>query len=199
MIIGLTGGIGSGKSAAANFFAINGIDVIQADSIANNALNKGSIGYIKFIEIFGDSFFDNNDNIDKSSLRKIIFTDPDLKKSLEQIIHPIVKETISKLIISSKSPYQIIEVPLIFETNSQESYDRILVIDCDEALQIQRTIKRDTSNENDIKNILSNQASRIQRLSISDDVIINNSNLEHLKNEVNNMHKFYLNLVKDQI
>lgn len=199
MIIGLTGGIGSGKSAASNFFAINGIDVIQADSIANNALNKGSIGYIKFIEIFGDSFFDNNDNIDKSSLRKIIFTDPDLKKSLEQIIHPIVKETISKLIISSKSPYQIIEVPLIFETNSQESYDRILVIDCDEALQIQRTIKRDTSNENDIKNILSNQASRIQRLSISDDVIINNSNLEHLKNEVNNMHKFYLNLVKDQI
>jgi len=199
MIIGLTGGIGSGKSAAANFFTINGIDVIQADSIANNALNKGSIGYIKFIEIFGDSFFDNNDNIDKSSLRKIIFTDPDLKKSLEQIIHPIVKETISKLIISSKSPYQIIEVPLIFETNSQESYDRILVIDCDEALQIQRTIKRDTSNENDIKNILSNQASRIQRLSISDDVIINNSNLEHLKNEVNNMHKFYLNLVKDQI
>ena len=199
MIIGLTGGIGSGKSAAANFFAINGIDVIQADSIANNALNKGSIGYIKFIEIFGDSFFDNNGNIDKSSLRKIIFTDPDLKKSLEQIIHPIVKETISKLIISSKSPYQIIEVPLIFETNSQESYDRILVIDCDEALQIQRTIKRDTSNENDIKNILSNQASRIQRLSISDDVIINNSNLEHLKNEVNNMHKFYLNLVKDQI
>ena len=199
MIIGLTGGIGSGKSAAANFFTINGIDVIQADSIANNALNKGSIGYIKFIEIFGDSFFDNNDNIDKPSLRKIIFTDPDLKKSLEQIIHPIVKETISKLIISSKSPYQIIEVPLIFETNSQESYDRILVIDCDEALQIQRTIKRDTSNENDIKNILSNQASRIQRLSISDDVIINNSNLEHLKNEVNNMHKFYLNLVKDQI
>jgi dephospho-CoA kinase len=199
MIIGLTGGIGSGKSAAANFFTINGIDVIQADSIANNALNKGSIGYIKFIEIFGDSFFDNNDNIDKSSLRKIIFTDPDLKKSLEQIIHPIVKESISKLIISSKSPYQIIEVPLIFETNSQESYDRILVIDCDEALQIQRTIKRDTSNENDIKNILSNQASRIQRLSISDDVIINNSNLEHLKNEVNNMHKFYLNLVKDQI
>jgi dephospho-CoA kinase len=93
------------------------------------------------------------------------------------------------------SPYQIIEVPLIFETSSQNNYDRILLIDCEESLQIERASTRDSVNIKNIKNILLNQATRSERLSISDDVIENNSDLEHLKNEVNNLHKFYLNLL----
>lgn len=195
MIIGLTGGIGSGKSAAANFFKIIGIDVIEADKIANNVLEKESAGYLKFLKVFGTSFLDKDGNVNKALLRKKIFVEPDLKKSLENIIHPIVRDTISKLITSSLSPYQIIEVPLIFETSSQNNYDRILLIDCEESLQIERASTRDSVNIKNIKNILLNQATRSERLSISDDVIENNSDLEHLKNEVNNLHKFYLNLL----
>lgn len=195
MIIGLTGGIGSGKSAAANFFKIIGIDVIEADKIANNVLEKESAGYLKFLKVFGTSFLDKDGNVNKALLRKKIFVEPDLKKSLEHIIHPIVRDTISKLITSSLSPYQVIEVPLIFETSSQNNYDRILLIDCEESLQIERASTRDSVNIKNIKNILLNQATRSERLSISDDVIENNSDLEHLKNEVNNLHKFYLNLL----
>lgn len=195
MIIGLTGGIGSGKSAAANFFKIIGIDVIEADKIANNVLEKESAGYLKFLKVFGTSFLDKDGNVNKALLRKKIFAEPDLKKSLEHIIHPIVRDTISKLITSSLSPYQVIEVPLIFETRSQNNYDRILLIDCEESLQIERASTRDSVNIKNIKNILLNQATRSERLSISDDVIENNSDLEHLKNEVNNLHKFYLNLL----
>ena len=197
MIIGLTGGIGSGKSAAAHLFKAHGIDVIQADVIANKALDKGTQGYMNFVKIFGDEYLRNDLSINKTYLRQKIFANLSLKKTLENIIHPIVGQNISILISLSKSPYQIIEVPLIYETGSQDNYDRILVVDCDESLQVKRASSRDSVNQASIKDILLNQASRHERLSIADDVIINNADIEQLEIEVNKLHEFYLNLLKD--
>ena len=197
MIIGLTGGIGSGKSAAAHLFKAHGIDVIQADVIANKALDKGTQGYMNFVKIFGDEYLRKDLSINKTYLRQKIFANLSLKKTLENIIHPIVGQNISILISLSKSPYQIIEVPLIYETGSQDNYDRILVVDCDESLQVKRASSRDSVNQASIKDILLNQASRHERLSIADDVIINNADIEQLEIEVDKLHEFYLNLLKD--
>ena len=197
MIIGLTGGIGSGKSVVANIFNTIGINTIDADSLAKNALNIDSPGYKQFINTFGYDYIGPDKKINNSKLRQEIFINNDLKISLEKIIHPIVRNNIAELIGSSNSPYHIVEVPLIYETNSSKNYDRVLVVDCDEDLQIKRATKRDSSNENEIRNIMQNQATRSQRLSIADDIIDNSQSIESLQNAVTEMHNFYLNLLKE--
>ena len=195
MIIGLTGGIGSGKSAAAALFKDIGVDLIDADDLARDSLNINSEGYRLFIEEFGDEYLDENKNINRKLIRKLIFNDSDAKSKLENIIHPIVRTGVETFIKNNKSDYCIIVVPLIFETNSSKIYDRVLVIDCDVDIQILRTSKRDNQTKSDIKNIVNKQATREQRLSIADDVIVNNGSLDLLRNEVTKMHKKYLEII----
>ena len=197
MIIGLTGGIGSGKSVAAALFNNIGVDLIDADDLARDSLNINSEGYRLFIEEFGDEYLDENKNINRELIRKLIFNDSDAKSKLENIIHPIVRTGIETFIKNKKSDYCIIVVPLIFETNSSKIYDRVLVIDCDVDVQILRTSKRDNQTKSDIKNIVNKQATREQRLSIADDVIANNGSLDLLRNEVLKMHKKYLEIIKN--
>ena len=197
MIIGLTGGIGSGKSAAAKLFKDIGIDLIDADDLARDSLSIDSEGYKLFIEEFGDKYLDEKKNINRESIRKLIFNDSDAKSKLENIIHPIVRSGIETFIKNKKSDYCIIVVPLIFETNSSKIYDRVLVIDCDVGVQISRTSKRDNQTKSDIENIVNKQATREQRLSIADDVIVNNGSLDLLRNEVLKIHKKYLEIVKN--
>jgi dephospho-CoA kinase len=195
MIVGLTGGIGSGKSAAANFFIDLGVDLIEADDLAKNVLNKNSKGYELFINEFGEQYLDNDKNIDRDLLRKTIFNDSDKKNKLENIIHPQVRSGIEEFIKSSKSDYCIVVVPLIYETRSSSYYDRILVIDCDEEIQINRSAIRDNTENKEIKKIISKQASREERLSIADDVILNNRTLDSLKEEVIKLHKKYIKML----
>ena len=197
MIIGLTGGIGSGKSAAAALFKDIGVDLIDADDLARDSLSINSEGYKLFIEEFGDKYLDENKNINRELIRKLIFNDSDAKSKLESIIHPIVRSGIESFIKNTKSNYCIIVVPLIFETNSSKIYDRVLVIDCDVDVQISRTSKRDNQTKSDIENIVNKQATREQRLSIADDVIVNNGSLDLLRNEVLKIHKKYLEIVKN--
>ena len=197
MIIGLTGGIGSGKSAAAALFKDIGVDLIDADDLARDSLNINSEGYKLFIDEFGDKYLDENKNINRELIRKLIFNDLDAKSKLENIIHPIVRSGIETFIRNTKSNYCIIVVPLIFETNSSKIYDRILVIDCDVDVQISRTSKRDNQVKSDIENIINKQATREQRLSIADDVIVNNGSLDLLRMEVLKIHKKYLEIVKN--
>ena len=118
MIIGLTGGIGSGKSATAKYFKDIGIDIIDADYVAKNVLIKNSAGYKLFIHKFGNKFLDKKNEIDRSLLRSEVFSKPDKKIELEKIIHPLVSEEILSFINNSRSPYCIVMIPLIFETNS---------------------------------------------------------------------------------
>ena len=195
MIVGLTGGIGSGKSAAAKFFVELGVDLIDADNLAKNVLNKNSKGYELFINEFGEQYLDNNKNIDRDLLRKTIFNDSDKKNKLENIIHPQVRSDIEEFIKTSKSDYCIVVVPLIYETKSSSYYDRILVIDCDEEIQTKRSAIRDNTENKEIKKIISKQASREERLSIADDVILNNRTLDSLKEEVIKLHKKYIKML----
>tara|TARA_B100000767_G_C19656617_1_gene489168 strand:- start:427 stop:1023 length:597 start_codon:yes stop_codon:yes gene_type:complete len=195
MIIGLTGGIGSGKSAAADFFIDLGINVLDADQVAKDALLKNSSGFKLFIKEFGNFYLDTNGEVDRIKLRQDIFSDKDKKSILESIIHPIVLKTVMNFIKDSKSPYTIIMVPLLFETDTKDHYDKIICIDCLPEEQLSRAMLRDNQNEVQIKNIINNQASREQRISIAHDVIENNSTLNDLKQEVKNLHEKYLGII----
>ena len=177
MIVGLTGGIGSGKSSAAKFFIELGIDVIDADEVSKNILDSNIEAKDKFVDTFGNEFLDTNNKIDRSLLRSEIFKDEQKKTLLESIIHPLVREQILKFIENSKSIYKIIMVPLIFETKSESFYDKIVVVDCEEEIQIKRASNRDKKSTDNIINIMKAQASRQERNSIADIIIMNNNSL----------------------
>ena len=197
MIVGLTGGIGSGKSAAGKYFELNGITVIDADQLAKEALDIGSQGYDQAIKYFTSSILDDAGHIDRSKLRIEIFNDADKKLQLESIVHPIVRDLMFSNISASKSPYSIVMVPLIFESQSMSSYDRILVVDCDQSLQLARASMRDSSPEELIKKIIQSQCSREERLSIANDVLPNNDSLDSLHSKVEKLHNFYLGICKN--
>jgi len=197
MIVGLTGGIGSGKSAAGKYFELNGITVIDADQLAKEALDIGSQGYEQAIEYFTSLILDDAGHIDRSKLRAEIFNDAAKKLQLESIVHPIVRDLMLSKISVSKSPYSIVMVPLIFESQSMSSYDRILVVDCDESLQLARASARDSSPEELIKKIIQSQCSREERLSIANDVLPNNDSLDSLHSKVEKLHNFYLGMCKN--
>ena len=192
MIIGLTGGIGSGKSAAANFFQNEGISVIDTDQLARKVIEKDTPGYSKVVDSFGANILDNNDSIDRAKLREEVFHDNEKRKILESITHPLVRELMVQKISSSTSPYSIIMVPLIFETNSAKNYDRVLVIDCDVEIQLARATIRDENSADLIQKIIDSQCSRSERLSIANDVIPNNHSIEDLQKRSLAMHNFYL-------
>ena len=192
MIIGLTGGIGSGKSAAADFFQNEGISVIDTDQLARKVIEKDTPGYSKVVDSFGANILDNNDSIDRAKLREEVFHDNKKRKILESITHPLVRELMVQKISSSTSPYSIIMVPLIFETNSAKNYDRVLVIDCDVEIQLERAMARDENSADLIQKIIDSQCSRSERLSIANDVIPNNNSIEDLKKRSLAMHNFYL-------
>ena len=194
MIVGLTGGIGSGKSVAGDFFIELGIDVIDADHVSKNILDDNESAKKLFLEHFGEKFIDKNNNVDRALLRDEIFKNEDKKEALESIIHPLVREEIFNFIENSNSVYKIIMVPLIYETNSQDFYDKIVVVDCKEENQITRASKRDNKTKNDIINIMKNQASSDERMSIADEIIKNDSSLDDLKKQVIKVHQKLLGI-----
>jgi dephospho-CoA kinase len=196
MIVGLTGGIGSGKSAAANFFQNEGVTVIDADHLAREVIEQNTPEFKSIIEYFGSNILGEDGSINRAQLRKEIFDDKEKKKVLESITHPMVRDLMAERIAASTSPYSIIMVPLIFETNSMSAYNRILVIDCDSTLQLERATLRDNNSREQIQKILDSQCTRAERLSIANDVIPNNDSLENLKTRSLAMHKFYSGLSK---
>ena len=197
MIIGLTGGIGSGKSAAAEYFIELGIDVIDADEVSKNILVKNENAKKAFTDRFGEKYIKNN-QIDREALREDIFQDEAKRKNLESIIHPIVRDEIGKFLVNSKSIYKIVMVPLIIETNSVEFYDKIIVVDCETNLQIERASSRDNQSKENIINIMNNQATREERLKIASFVIENNSNLDDLRDAVIKTHQKILGIEIDE-
>ena len=196
MIVGLTGGIGSGKSAAANFFQNEGITVIDADELSREVIEQDTPGFEKIVDCFGSAIIDSDGSINRAFLRQEVFDDEKKKKLLESIIHPLVRDLMIKKIAASQSPYSIIMVPLIFETNSMNNYNRILVIDCDPIVQLERAMLRDKNSKIQIQKIIDSQCSREERISIANDIIPNNDSLENLKIRSIAMHKFYLGLSK---
>tara|TARA_B100001248_G_scaffold26531_1_gene17434 strand:+ start:106 stop:702 length:597 start_codon:yes stop_codon:yes gene_type:complete len=194
MIVGLTGGIGSGKSTAVKIFRELGIDSIDTDDVAKNILDSNKNARKLFIEEFGDKYILKNHKINRDLLREDIFNDESKIKKLESIIHPIVREEIFEFIQKSESIYTIIDVPLIFETKSEDFYNKIVVVDCDTNTQILRASQRDNQTEESILKIIGNQASREERFSIADYVINNDSSYGNLKKEVIKTHQLLLGL-----
>ena len=194
MLVGLTGGIGSGKSLAGDFFKSKKIDVIDADDLAYIALAKEGKGYKNFLDVFGKTFLDENSEIDRKILREHIFKNPEMKNKLESIVHPIVQDGILDFINKSQSRYRIIIVPLIAETKSSSFYDRVLAIECKKEIQIERASKRDSSNEKQILKIIKSQASTEDRNKIANDVIKNNGTKEEFIKLLEDVHTKYLML-----
>jgi dephospho-CoA kinase len=194
MIVGLTGGIGSGKSTAVKIFKELGIDSIDADDVAKNIIDSNKNARKLFIEEFGDKYILKNHKINRDLLREDIFNDKSKIKKLESIIHPIVREEIFEFIKKSESIYTIIDVPLIFETKSEDFYNKIVVVDCDTNTQILRASQRDNKTEESILKIIGNQATREERFSIADYVINNDSSYGNLKKEVIKTHQLLLGL-----
>ena len=194
MIIGLTGGIGSGKSVVGNFFTELGIDVIDADLISRNILDTNKKARKLFVKSFGNEFIDKKGNVNREQLRTTIFDDKEKKINLESIIHPLVRQEIINFTQQSKSIYKIVMVPLIYETQSSNFYEKIIVIDCDEQEQIERASKRDGKSKENILSIIKTQASRNQRNSIADFIILNDSSIEDLRLKVIQIHQKLLGI-----
>tara|TARA_B100000941_G_scaffold48201_1_gene30284 strand:+ start:468 stop:1064 length:597 start_codon:yes stop_codon:yes gene_type:complete len=195
VIIGLTGGIGSGKSLALSYFQKLKIDSIGADSTVKKVIDEDECAKNELIKLLGKEIIDSNEAVDRKILREKIFNDDILKAKVESIIHPIVQNKIMSFVGSSSSAYVVVEVPLIYETNSTKNYDRILVIDCSEHLQFERAMARDKSSRVQISNIIKSQCTRSERLSIASDVIRNTGTGDELKKKIYELHNFYISIV----
>ncbi len=194
--VGLTGGIGSGKTTVCNFFSELGVPIIDADCISRELVQPGKPGLNTIVEQFGNCVLDNKGQLKRSYLRDVIFNDKQQRQKLESILHPLVYAEIQKQTMSTQSPYCIIAIPLLLETNAQKQVDRILVIDTSIEQQLARTEQRDKVNRQDIEKILNSQIPRESRLEAADDIIVNMSDLESIKKQVEQLHKSYLDMAK---
>ncbi|MDR1056976.1 MAG: dephospho-CoA kinase [Coxiellaceae bacterium] len=192
--IGLTGGIGSGKSTAAKYFAQFKIPIIDADVIVHKLLESHTSIYKKIINHFGRDILTVQKNLNKKGLRAKIFSNPKERVWLEKLLHPQVRNVMLRQTAGLKDPYCIMVIPLFFETKFPVKVDRILVIDCPQKVQMQRLQKRGVTNIQQIRRILRIQASRSLRLKNADDIINNISTLIHLRKEVEKLHYYYLSL-----
>jgi dephospho-CoA kinase len=193
LIIGLTGGIGSGKTAVSNIFREVGAPVIDADEIGRHLSMKGQSGYQAIVNEFGNQIIANNGELNRDKLRDTVFNNNDARKKLESLLHPLIRNEIAQEIKQLKdSSYCIIVVPLLLETDYRDIVDRILVVDSTEENQIARVMLRDNLDRNKITQIMKAQLSRNERLQQADDIVVNDGNLTHLKKEVVAMHQRYL-------
>jgi|AntRauTorcE11897_2_1112592.scaffolds.fasta_scaffold07809_3 dephospho-CoA kinase len=196
LIIGLTGGIGSGKTAASDFFAELGVKVIDADVLARQALEPGSPLLNKVYQQLGQDLQKPDGNLDRAALRIRIFNDDQQKIWLEQLIHPWVREHIIQAIDSFCGDYLILSSPLLLESHQDQLVDRVLVVDLPEELQVERTCQRDNNQRDLVEKIMSNQLNRKDRLARADDILDNSQGLNELKKQVNYWHEIYQKLAR---
>ncbi|AEP30777.1 dephospho-CoA kinase [Brumicola nitratireducens] len=199
LVIGLTGGIASGKTTVSDLFAKLGIDIIDADVIAREVVAKGTPGLAAIVEKFGDNILTPDLELDRQKLRTIVFSDNAKKDWLNALLHPLIREQMQLQTASATSPYCILSVPLLVENKLNAMVSRTLVVDIDEASQIKRAVARDNSEQAIIESIIASQASRTQRLAAADDVIVNNKDLEWLSAQVQDLHQMYLNIVNKNL
>lgn len=197
LIIGLTGGIGSGKTRAADSFRELGIEIIDTDQIAHELTRSAGKAISPIRIAFGDCFILDDGSLDRSAMRRLVFSDETARHRLESILHPLIyQETLQRLPLI-QSEYGIVVVPLLLEIDGYlKLVDRVLVIDCPEPLQISCTMLRSKLSEQEVRDVMAVQCSRDKRLAQADDVIVNDSGEQHLQRQVEELHRKYLMLAR---
>ena len=192
LLIGLTGGIGSGKSAASEEFERLGITVVDADIVAREVVEPGEPALEKIAAHFGNDFIDEHGALNRARLREKIFDDPDAKIWLEQLLHPIIRDRIIHQLRTARSPYAMLVSPLLFETNQHELVTRSILVDVPEEIQITRATDRDKNSAEQIKKIIASQMSRSDKRARADYIIDNSTTLLALYEQVHALHEEFL-------
>ncbi|MCO8060975.1 dephospho-CoA kinase [Acinetobacter lwoffii] len=193
-VLGLTGGIGSGKSAASQWFEAQGITVVDADVVAREVVEIGQPALAQIQQAFGDWVLLADGSLNRRALREYIFQSPEARKTLESITHPAIRTSIIQQLHAAQSPYAILVSPLLFETNQHELTQHTLLIDATIELQIERASQRDGQNIEQIRNIIAAQMSREQKQTMADDIVLNDGHLDHLYAHLKLLHQKYLNM-----
>jgi dephospho-CoA kinase len=195
--IGLTGGIASGKSTVTQRFAELGVPVIDADVASRSVVEPGQPGLEQVVQRFGAGVLDADGRLDRQSLRNLIFKDSSLRHALDAILHPLIRADMEREAAQAKAPYIVMAIPLLVEGGTaRQRVDRVLVVDADETLQIQRLHARDGSSTEHARAILASQASRAARLAAADDVLLNTGTVAELRQAVDRLHEQYLQLAQ---
>ncbi len=193
-ILGLTGGIGSGKSAAARCFAGLGVHQVDLDQIARQVVVPGTSALARIVQHFGQSILLPSGALDRPALRARIFEQPAERRWLENLLHPLIREEAARSLAEAASSYAILVSPLLVESGQHRQVRRVLLVDVPEALQVRRTLGRDGGDEARVRAIMATQASREERLRHAHDVLVNDRGLTELQQEVERLHRFYLAL-----
>jgi dephospho-CoA kinase len=192
--IGLTGGIASGKSTVEQRFRQLGVPVINADDSARAVVAPGEPGLAAVIAHFGSRMLTPQKELDRRALRSLIFADPKSRKELETILHPLIRSDMDRRILESEGPYIVLSIPLLIEGGARDRVDRVLLIDADESLQLERLMSRDAVSAEEARATLAAQASRAARLQGADDVLENAGSVSELRQAVDRIHQRYLEL-----
>lgn len=195
-VVGLTGGIGSGKSTVADLFADRGVDVIDTDRIARELTDPGKPAYQAIVGKFGSHIVMGNKHLNRRTMRKNIFADPALRRWLENLLHPLIREELARQVEASTTPYCMAVIPLLFEKERNPIVSRTLVVDIPEDLQAIRTQMRDMHTPEEVEEILKVQATRETRLGGADDVIYNDKQIKDLLPQVEKLHQEYLRMAQ---
>ena len=194
-VVGLTGGIGSGKSAAADCFAAHGISVIDTDAIARELTAPGGAALPALVAAFGDGILAADGAMDRARVRALVFADTEARQQLEGILHPLIRQVSCERCRLAASPYVILAVPLLVESGTyRERCDRIVAVDCPESVQISRVMARSGLAADEVRAIMATQATRGERLAAADDVLANDADLAGLAAQVAGLHRKFLAL-----
>jgi len=197
-VVSLTGGIGSGKSAVAALFARRGITVVDTDAIARELTSPGGGAMEAILESFGSDFITPEGALDRARMRALVFRDPQSKRRLERILHPRIRAESAVRIAAASSPYVILVVPLLLEAGVDRArYQRVMVVDCDEDVQIERVMRRSHLPDDEVRRIMASQVGRQERREAADDVVDNSEGLDDLEPQVEALHRRYLALARE--
>ncbi len=196
LTIGLTGGVASGKSTVAAMFAERGARLIDTDAIAREVVAQGEPGLDAVRAVFGDGVMTPGGDLDRAALRRVVFRDTDKRRTLETLLHPLIRERTLERLAKIDGPYALIVVPLLVETDFGRLVDRVLVVDCPESLQLERLMRRDGIPRTDALAMLAAQADRPTRLQAADDVLDNSGDPQTTRRRVADLHERYLELAR---
>lgn len=188
-VVGITGGIGSGKSAVTDYLETKGVAVVDTDKVARLVVEPGTAGLAAIAEYFGEEILQPGGELDRAALRKVVFDNPDKRKVLEGITHPLIREEIARQLSEAKSPYVVLASPLLLESGQNSFADYVVVVDVPESVQLSRTMVRDDNSEELVKSIMAAQLDRETRLSRADMSISNDGTLEELYARVDDLHQ----------